>query len=316
MEKSAKRLSSVFSLGSTSSGKSNDSRTPTLRTPQESRTTSPSRLTYMNTSTLQPSASSPDLRTSITPQFPQLDPAFDPTYPTLVLGNSGLPPGISKPLPLPPGSLRAIRPGSVAGSRPGSPPKNFSRPTSSDGSRATSPSRQFIYPIAQASENSRPSRPPSRVGLTPTSRPSSRTGLTPISTPISPVKHLSRPTTPTTEKRLSKRRSWLPGRSKHDSADEGEGAHAPPHAWELSPNQQRPYDVSPLLNFQKVSAAATSMEDDRILTVSIRSRSFGMSAGILSSTFTRTCLVGAHPFGLTQICSPHQGNCLLLPMRE
>ena len=305
MEKSAKRLSSLFSLGSTSE-KSNDSRMPTTRTPQDSRTNSPSRLPHISTSTLQPSASSPNLRTPISGLSPQLDPAFDSTYSTATLGSQGLPPSFFKPEPLPLGSLRVIRPGNAAGSRSGSPPKNFSRPNSSDGSRATSPSRDLIRPMTPTSENGRPSRPASRAGLTPISRPASRVGLIPISRPTSPDKHLSRPATPTTEKRLSKKRSWLPGRSKHDSADEGGGAHTTPRAWVLSPHQQRTYDVSPLLNFQRVSAATTSLKDSRLLTASSRSQSFGMSAGTLSSTFTRTCLVWAHPFDLTQASSLRQ----------
>ncbi len=243
MERSARRISSIFSLGSTSSDKSNNNlqRPPSFHAPRDSRTPSPSRLHQSSTSTLQPSASSPNLRTPSIGQSPHLGPSFDPIRSASSICDHGLPPGVLKPLPLPPGSIRKIRPQSAAGSRSGSPPKNFSRPTSSNGSRPASPSKDFLRPMTPTSEAGNPSRPASRSGLAPNSRPTS------------PSKYLSQPATPISERRASKRISWLPGRSKHGSAEEADEAHASPRAWVLTPEQQRPYDVSPLLDLQKVN---------------------------------------------------------------
>ena len=54
------------------------------------------------------------------------------------------------------------------------------------------------------------------------------------------------------ELRLSKRRSWLPGKSR--SVSQGEGIALPmPQAWILSPHDMKPHDISALVNFQQVS---------------------------------------------------------------
>ena len=250
MEKSAKRISSIFSLSSTSTDKRNSNPNvppSSLHAPRDSRTPSPSRLLQNSITILQPSASSPNLRTPGSGQSPHLNPSVDPIRSTSTISNNTLPPGVLKHLPLPQGSFRNDRPQSAASSRPSSSSRNFSRPTSSDGSRPASPSRDFYRPIAPISETGE------------TSRPASRAGLSPTSSPTSPAKHLSRPATPTTEKGLSKRRCWLPGRSKHGSTEEADGAHAPPRAWVVTWEQQIPYDVSPLLSFQKVSDTTTLM---------------------------------------------------------
>lgn len=255
MERSARRISSIFSLGSTSSDKSSNNlqRPPSFHAPRDSRTPSPSRLLQTSTSTLQPSASSPNLRTPSIGQCPRLSPSIDPIYPTPTIRDQGLPPGVHKPLPLPPGSFRRARPQSAAGSRSSSPTKNFSRPTSSNGSRPASPSKDFLRPMTPTSETGSASRSASRAGLAPTSRSTS------------PTKYLSLPATPISERRVSKRISWLPGRSKHDSAEETDEAHASPRACVLTPEQQRPYDVSPLLNFQKVSDTQLPFAGEQLL---------------------------------------------------
>ena len=247
MEKSAKRLSSIFSLGSTSSDKSNNDRNrpPSVHSPHDLRTSSPPGRLQISTSTLQPSASSPNLRTPTSGTSPRLSLSFDPTHPSSRLGHNALPPGVHKPLPLPPGSFRGARPQSATGSRPTSPIKNFSRPSSSPGSGPASPSKDFLQPLTPSSETGRPSRPTSTVGHISISRPTS------------PVKHLARPATPTSEKKLSKRRSWMPSRSKQDSSEVLDGAHTSPQAWLLAPDQQRPYDASTLVTFQRVSNTQT-----------------------------------------------------------
>ena len=275
MEKSARRISSIFSLGSTSSDKSKNSNlTPSVHAPRESRSPSPARLPQLFTSTLQPSESLQNLRTPSAGPSPHLSPAFDPGYSISTLPDNALPQGVCKPAPLPPGSLRPIRPGSTPGTRPSPPPINFSRPASSGGSRPVSPSRD-LRPITPNSDSGMSSRPPSRVGLTPISRP------------ISPSKHPSRPTTPIPGKKLSNRRSWLPGRSRHGSVDETDGERSSSRAWVLTPDQQRPYDVSPLIKFQRVSNV-TLLTAMTKCSHFLRFQNSGMNAGILLSTFTHT----------------------------
>lgn len=263
MEKPTRRIASIFSLVSTSSDKNkNTNLTPSIHAPRGSRSPSPARLPQLSTSTLQPSASSPNLRTPSAGPSPQLSPAFDPTYSISTSRDSALPPGVFKPAPLPPGSLRPIRPGSAAGTRPNSPPLNFSRSASSGGSRPVSPSRD-LRPITPNSDTGRSSRSPSRAGLTPISRP------------VSPSKHLSRPTTPIPVKKLSNRRSWLPGRSRHGSVGEINGEHSSSRTWVLTPEQQRPYDMSPLLKFQRVSNVATTRYGEQMLTYYLGPRTLG-----------------------------------------
>ena len=65
---------------------------------------------------------------------------------------------------------------------------------------------------------------------------------------------LPRPVTPTTEKRLSKRMSWFPGKGGHESP--GRNSSIPASlAWILGPQSQDKtyYDLTPLINFQKVN---------------------------------------------------------------
>ena len=83
------------------------------------------------------------------------------------------------------------------------------------------------------------------------SRPASRTGSRGGSRPTSPTKGF-RPLTPTQDAKLSKRRSWLPGRSRPVSRD---GAGAVPNAWILLPGteERKSYDTSALASLGRVS---------------------------------------------------------------
>ena len=98
------------------------------------------------------------------------------------------------------------------------------------------------------------SRPTSVVGAG--SRPASRDfsgsqgGSRPGSRVASPSK-FHRPSTPGAEKKLKKRRSWLPGKSTFEPADGSDGESLP-QAWIVTPNEKINYDLDPLIHFQKV----------------------------------------------------------------
>ena len=101
-------------------------------------------------------------------------------------------------------------------------------------------------------------RPPSSAGQL--SRPSSRQAsreasrsrpTTPsLLLPSDSTTSLSRPQTPDSKK-VSKRRSWLPGKSDKHFADAGQ--YNPPQAWIAGLREHVPYDLTPLLNGEKVS---------------------------------------------------------------
>ena len=89
-------------------------------------------------------------------------------------------------------------------------------------------------------------------GSRPNSRPASRSGSRANSRPSSPTKFF-RPLTPSQETKLSKRRSWLPGKTRPESHD-GPGEML--RAWLLEPGQQESikYDLAPLANLRRVSS--------------------------------------------------------------
>lgn len=195
MERSAKRLSSIFSLGSSASEKSGVSSNTTVSSrypskgshdtsPSRSPTRSSARLPHLATDN-RLSASTPDLLNGHSPinRSPAFTPTLDPVRPFTPdgLGSSLQPLDTLKPLP---GRIDSPR----ATSRPGS-------------------------------------------------RASSRGG--------------SRPSSPT--KNLSKRRSWLPGRSSRPESQDG-GSLGMPDAWVVTalPQEKIPYDPLPLASFQKV----------------------------------------------------------------
>jgi len=97
----------------------------------------------------------------------------------------------------------------------------------------------------------RPSSPTnSKGGSIPRGRQQNRTSSAPNSRASSPLQG-SRPTTPT-EGKLSKKRSWMPGKSRIRSGSE---ASIGPNqqAWVVTPHGQEPYDISYLLKAQPVS---------------------------------------------------------------
>ena len=106
---------------------------------------------------------------------------------------------------------------------------------------------------------------PNRVESSGASRPGSRASSRGASRPASPTKF--RPLTPTNEpKQLSKRKSWLPGRSRPGTRD-GEGAFDMPQAWIVTtvPQEKSMYDPTPLATFQKVGSES-SAEDSACST--------------------------------------------------
>ena len=108
-------------------------------------------------------------------------------------------------------------------------------------------------PIPQQSESPDGSRPQSRI-RTPGSRSPSRDGSVPHSQAASPATF--RPVTPTGDQsKSSKRKSWLPGsRGKPESqSDEMNGIYGN-ESWIITPQAQHKlrYDLVPLVNFQKV----------------------------------------------------------------
>ncbi|KAL8858137.1 MAG: hypothetical protein Q9178_005314 [Gyalolechia marmorata] len=264
MERSAKRISSIFShasLGSTSSDKSSKSSNTSLPPPsshpsQSSRGSSPPR------KPLPASANLPSLSTSLSIQdvrgrpSHQQPPSFGPNLSPPLTGDddSFAPIDIMKPLPqriASPADSAISRPGSGRGSRPASPPKGFLRPltpvsdagrpdsraSSRPNSRASSPHRDFHRPFTPASNRSRPSS-------TGDFRSSTRS--------VSPSKRLSQSITIAKEQKLAKRRSWLPGKSRPTSQI---GDVQLPKAWVIAPSnlEKTPYDVSALAKFEKVS---------------------------------------------------------------
>lgn len=214
----ARRISSIFSLGSNSSNAStNDSR------PRS--TFNPDRIAYDRppSATLASPKSTPDLRPTtpsqryqagqqldtgrgVSPHDPsRLSPLMSPAPHSSNDANGSFLPALRKPLPHQAGSIDLGRP--VSG--------------------------------ASGAE----------------SRASSRDGSHPNSRPVSPAK--LRPTTPTTEQsKLMKKRQWLPGgKSRSDYEDSYKEETAGYGAWNIAyPAQANSYyDLTPLVRFQKVS---------------------------------------------------------------
>ena len=119
------------------------------------------------------------------------------------------------------------------------------------------PSPLFLRkPVPQQAASPVSSRPVSR-NSGPGSSASSRDGTRPQSRTASPAK--LRPNTPTSEQsKLSKRRTWLPGsKGKPGSEDSDISGMSGSASWIITPRQQDSlrYDLVPLANFQKVKVS-------------------------------------------------------------
>ena len=247
----AKRLSSIFSMGSNVSDQSSDSRisssihparpsrdqsqSPVLPLGEQRRLPGseqhdPTKLLRKSVPNLRPTSHLQDLHEEQSSGF---TPPFDPTLLPRIEDDDVLlnPPPLLKPMP-----MRAQSP---AGSRDSSRPVSRGNPLDS---RPASRGIPFDNRPASRPPSSRsPSRPPSQ----PASRPAS-----PIR--IRPQTPTARPLTPTTEAKLAKRRSWMPAKLRKPEQDEGDHVDNP-QAWMVAPHEKIPYDVSGLANFQKVS---------------------------------------------------------------
>ncbi|KAL8804902.1 MAG: hypothetical protein Q9182_002304 [Xanthomendoza sp. 2 TL-2023] len=261
MERSAKRISSIFSLtslGSTSSDKSSKSSNSSFPPPSShpsnySRASSPPRKPLPPSAKLRPlstSISAQDLRRRHPEQTP---PTFGPILSPPLIADDELPASSDtlKTLPQRIESFEssAVRtPISRPGSRPASPPKGFLRPitpvsdagrpesraSSRPDSHTSSPHKEFHRPFTPNSDRSRPT-----------------SGVDFGSRAASPSKRFSQNFTPTQEQKITKRRSWMPGKS-HPVSQAGEVQF--PKAWIIAPSSldKTPYDVAALANFQKV----------------------------------------------------------------
>lgn len=260
----AKRISSIFSMGSNVSDQSSESRISSSIHPARplreqsqnpayaSREQSPVLGSGQRNPVNVARKSLPDLRPTTNlhnlhnEQSSGYTPPFDPTILPRIEDDDillNMPP-LLKPLP-----LRAQSPGgSLAGSRP------VSRGNPLD-SRPASRGNPF-----DSRSNSRPpsSHPPSRPPSRPLSQPASR--------PASPIRQrpqtpTARPLTPTSEAKLAKRRSWMPGKLRKPGQEEGDHANSP-QAWIVTPKEKIPYDASGLATFQRVSSFRHSLFDN------------------------------------------------------
>ncbi|KAL9611523.1 MAG: hypothetical protein Q9167_003848 [Letrouitia subvulpina] len=283
MDKSGKRISSILSLGSSNSDKSSQSSMapPSSHLSQSSRGSSPSR------KPLPANAKAYSLKTSFSHQelqsqrnahhLPHLGRTISPS---LASGDEVFnSPQIMTPVPQPAGTPTGSIGSGGQVSRPGSPPKNLlrpmtpasetSRPSSRAGSlpvsRAESPSKHFSRPFTPTSD---------------TSRPTSSLGLH-GSNPDSPSKTATRPLTPTSDTKL-KRKSWLPGKSR---AGTQEGEVKMPKAWVITPQEKLSYDVSLLVNFQKVTELWQESADTIVFLHSRDLKTLGPSFRLNSATF-------------------------------
>lgn len=254
----AKRISSIFSMGSNVSDQSSESRLSSSihpsRPPREqsqspvnpsegqshlsgSGQREPVSLMRKSLPNLRPTSHLQNLHSE---QSSGYTPPFDPTILPRIEDDDVLlnPPPLLKPLPMraqspvsSPGGSRPVTRGSPIDSRPASRGNPFDSRSSS--------------------------RPPN-------SRPPSRPPSQPASRPASPIKF--RPQTPTarpltpTETKLAKHRSWMPGKLRKAGQDEGDDANSP-QAWMVTPNEKIPYDVSGLASFHRVSFPTTSSGD-------------------------------------------------------
>lgn len=224
----ARRISSLFSIRSNSSEKSlENSKSPsTLAPPTLSDEPSaiifsepvPMTLETPTSPNAQPSSLVPSLQTP--PDDPPDDPSEAPPFPP----NKPLSPVPQMILPLP------------------------ENPGPQTGNRLRSGSESRLEIMADTMDKSEAERQvENRGGSRPGSGVEDRSG----SRQHSPTT-LQQPAT-SSERGLSRRRSWLPTRSKPAPQGEVDG----PGPWLIRPNEKLPYDAAPLIHFQKVSTSGS-----------------------------------------------------------
>lgn len=213
----ARRIPSIFSLGSNRSDHSSDVPRPLSsfdpdRPPKDFYAVHLERNSTPDLRRFTPSPSAQSLHSSqLSNELPSTDMQFL-SVPGIIDGGPQFlqPPQLLKPLPHPldyPGGSRLLRGANGSDGRP------VSRDSSSRGS--------------------------STAGSISGSRSTSPSHIQPVAT--------------TNESRASKRRSWLPTKSRAESIDESQDVHSA-RAWIMTsdPRDKIDYDLSTLLNFQKV----------------------------------------------------------------
>jgi len=227
----ARRISSILSIGSSNSDKtqsSNSSRGsssihPTRPSAEQSAF---AKLTANSKAEPRPTNNLQDLHSHQSSGFPpplksSLLPPIDDDHPILQS------PHLLSPIPIDTTSPNGSRAASIS-----------SRPQSAHGTfDPANPNAPLLKPL--------PVQPGSHGGTRPVSGESA-----PPSRPGSPIK--SRPQTPTKDQNLRRRRSWLPGRSKVEVQEQEPGPEHTWQAWIVTPQEKRPYDVAALTDFQKV----------------------------------------------------------------
>lgn len=220
--KHTRRISSLFSLGSNSSDKSVD-------TTKSSPSLAPPILSNEASAVIFAEPVSTELQITISPdaQYSSQEPSIqispdNPSEAPLLPPDDPLSPVPQMILPLPENQTALIR----------------NKP------RSNSESRIRI----QTDESEAESHVENRGG----SRPASRVENKSASRPGSPPRlHQS---TTYAERRLSRRRSWLPTKSKPEPRGDVDG----PAHWLIRPDEKLPYDISPLIQFQKVNRFSPS----------------------------------------------------------
>ena len=241
----AKRISSIFSVGSSSSDHSqstNSSRlAASVHPTQPSRDQSPARLAAKSTPELRPPISQQE---QLDAPSPESTPAPNLTLPPRNDGDQNIlqSPQLLSPVPIDATSNNGSRRSSIGS-------KRQSGRANDDYAHAFAALLKPLPIRASSPSATRPFSGSSVSGSNAGSRPSSR----PSSRPASPIK--SRPQTPTKEPALGRRRSWIPGKAKVEIHGEqhGEQHNAnPSQAWVVTPQGKLPYDTAGLANFQKV----------------------------------------------------------------
>ncbi|KAL9023788.1 MAG: hypothetical protein Q9196_006973 [Gyalolechia fulgens] len=232
MEKSSKRISSILSLGSSSSDRSSNASSAFSSHLSYSSPHSNKPLPAIAKRPLKISASANDLYQD---QSIQATPTFGPTLSPPLSGDDCYPP-----------NAIPTRAGSRPNSRPASPSNDPLRPLT-PGSDADRPDNRASSRRGSPSDSHKDFHPPFTPGSD-ISRPGSGGTLGPGGRPAIPSKQLPMSSK---EKRISRRSSWIPGRSRVEEEADGEQL---PQAWVLSPSSadKLPYDLSPLVNFQQV----------------------------------------------------------------
>ena len=235
----AKRISSILSLSSNHSDQSSDSRLGSsvhpARPPKEQ---SPPTFARKSMNDLRPTS---DLQNLHNTHHSGPTPPFNPTVLPPIQDDDSL---LQRPQYLSPFPPRSD---STGGNRPTS--GASSRPNSMDDTSLQHPS--FLKPLPVRSESSSGSRPvstgsgPEGLASPPLLSPSLSS-----SRPSSP--NTIRPPTPAGEHKLSKRKSWIPGRSRAGSQSVEDGPHDQ-QAWIVTPKEMFPYDTTALANFHPVS---------------------------------------------------------------